>query len=174
MRRVRRVLVAVAVSLLATSGIGWLARAPYGAAGGGHGLLRLSWRLRGERIESCRSRTAAELAKLPVHMRAPQVCEGRLVAYVLEVQVDDSPAVRKRVLPGGARGDRPVFVLEDHPLSPGPHRVRIGLEREAGGTVHGARRVALDTVLVARAGGIELITLDPGSGRLVHRRSSAH
>jgi len=31
----------------------------------------------------------------------------------------------------------------------------------------------LDTVLVAEAGGIELITLDPVSRRLVHRRSPA-
>jgi hypothetical protein len=179
----RGTLAAVVVSLLATSGIGWLARAPYDPSGGESGLLRLSWRLRGERVETCRTRTAAELAELAAHMRTPQVCEGRLVAYGLTVRVGDSLVRRARILPGGARGDRPFFVLRDYPLPPGPHHVRISFVREWAdglGTDRDSARAGrisallLDTVLVAEAGGIELITLDPASRLLVHRRSSAH
>src|SRR5690606_5782376 len=73
-----RILMVVVVSALATASLGWLARAPYHPPGSDTGLLRLSWRLRGEKVESCRPRTQAELDALPVHMRTPEVCEGRL------------------------------------------------------------------------------------------------
>src|SRR5690606_25638008 len=81
---------------------------------------------------------------------------------------DDDVQDSLRVLPGGARGDRPVFVLRDVPLEPGPHRVRLRFEREArpvdtgpvgAGGDAGAAPLVLDTVLVAAPGSIELITL---------------
>jgi hypothetical protein len=159
------------VTVLATLAIGWLARAPYASPTGDHGVLRLSWRLRGERIETCRQRTAEELAALPVHMRTPEICEGRLVAYRLAVQVDGEHADTATILPGGARGDRPVFVLREVPLGPGPHRVRVSLQRADG--EHIAAAFHMDTVLTAEAGAVELVTLDPESRRLVHRRSPA-
>lgn len=160
---------ALVVTVLATSALGWLARAPYDPPGGEAGVLRLSWRLRGERIETCRPRTAAELAALPVHMRTPELCEGRLVAYRLSFQVDDAPVDTATVLPGGARGDRPVFILREAVLAPGPRRVRVSLRRADG--EHAPAALALDTVLTAAPGAVELITLDPEAGRLVHIRS---
>lgn len=167
MRNDRRALL-VLVTLLATSALGWLARAPYDPPDGEHGVLRLSWRLRGERTETCRTRTAAELEALPVHMRTPQVCAGQLVGYLLTLQVDEAAPDTATVLPGGARGDRPLFILRETPLSPGPHRVRVTLARSDG---RGAA-FTLDTVLTAAAGAVELITLDAEGGRLVHRTTA--
>lgn len=164
-----RLAAVILVSALMTAALGWLARAPYRPPGGDMGLLRLSWRLRGERIETCRPRTPAELDALPVHMRTPEVCEGRLVAYLLVVRLDDAPPDTVRVLPGGARGDRPVFVLHELRLEPGPHRVRVSFEREEDTGLAEARSpLAIDTVLDVTPGAIELITLDAAARRFVH------
>ena len=165
-----RTLPAVMVTTAALLGMGWLSRAPYTPSAAETGMLRMSWRLRPERVETCRPRTQAELDALPAHMRTPEVCDGGLAAYRLVVRIDDGAPDTMRVLPGGARGDRPLFVLRETPLAPGPHRVLIRFERE-----HPEREdappLALDTVLDVVAGRIELITIEPASRRLVHVRS---
>jgi hypothetical protein len=189
-----RAAVLILVSVLATAGLGWLARAPYTSPGADGALLRLSWRLRGEKSETCRPRTQAELDALPVHMRTPEVCESTLLAYRLVVQVDGATRDSVVVLPGGARGDRPVFVLREVPLAPGEHRVSVRFVRERAEDDdeddddddarddehredHGSRRrrddarhvsLAIDTVVFARAGDIQLITLSPDGSHFVH------
>lgn len=164
MRRLRAVLVATAAVLA----IGALSRLPWSPPAADAGLLRLSWRMRGERIETCRPRTQAELDALPVHMRTPEVCDSRLLAYRLVLQVDDAPPDSSIASPGGARGDRPLFVLRDIPLEPGPHRVRVRFEREDGDG-SAAPPLVFDSVLDARPGRIQLITVDPAARRLVMR-----
>jgi hypothetical protein len=166
---------AVAAALVTTAvvlGTGWLSRAPYAPAAGDTGMLRMSWRLRAERAQACRPRTPAELAALPVHMRTPEVCDGGLVAYRLVVRIDDGIPDTTRVTPGGARADRPLFVLREAPLPPGPHRLRIRFERERASPAD-PPPITLDTVLHAAAGRIELITIDPASRRFVHVRPAA-
>jgi hypothetical protein len=158
----------LALTVVAMAGLGWGARAPWTPPGADAGLLRLSWRLRGERIERCRPRTPSELEALPVHMRTPELCEGHLVAYHLSLSVDGSVPDTATVVPGGARGDRPVFVFRERSLEPGEHRVRVELRRADGAD---GVPLTLDTVLTAFAGAVELVTLDPATGRLVHRRS---
>lgn len=158
----------VLVTLVATLALGWLARAPYDPPGGEHGVLRLSWRLRGERTETCRTRTAAELEALPAHMRTPEVCEARLLAYHLVQQVGDAVPDTATVVPGGVRGDRPLFVLRETPLPPGAHRVRVSLARTDGA----GAPLLFDEVLAVSAGAVELITLDAEAGRLVHRTTA--
>jgi hypothetical protein len=118
-------LVAVAVTVLMSAGIGFGSRAPYSPPGSDTSVLRLSWRLRGEKKETCRTRTAEELAALPVHMRTPEVCVGHLVSYRMTLRIDDAPPVVKTFLPAGAKGDRPIFVMFDQPLTPGEHRIAI-------------------------------------------------
>lgn len=170
---VPRIAVLALVTTLGASALGWLSRAPYDPPGGATGVLRLSWRLRGEKEEHCRKRTPAELEALPIHMRTPEVCEGRLVAYRLAVRIDDEPAAETLVAPAGARGDRPIYVLREVPLPPGPHRVRVRFARAT--SAHADRHTALelDTRIEAEPGAIELITIDPETGRLV-RRAEAH
>jgi hypothetical protein len=138
-------------------------------------MLRLSWRMHGERIETCRTRSPAELEKLPVHMRTEEVCEARLVAYRLVVQIDDARPDTTHVLPGGVRGDRPLFVLREMPLAPGRHRVRVRFAREDhledAPLEDAPPPLVLDTVLVATAGRIDLVTLAPNTQRFVLRTS---
>lgn len=166
--RARRALLMLLVTAVATAALGWLARAPWHPDGADAAVLRLSWRLRGEREEHCRTRSEAELAALPVHMRAPQVCESRPIGYRLVLQLDEGRPDTVRLEPAGARGDRPVFVLRDTALEPGLHRVRIELGREDG---RGAAPFTLDRRIESRAGCIDLVTLDPEGGQLVHRTS---
>ncbi|HEY0304805.1 MAG TPA: hypothetical protein VGC44_07520, partial [Longimicrobiales bacterium] len=101
--------------------IGWGTRATWRSGDDSHALLRLSWRMRPERIERCRERTQAELDALPVHMRAPRVCETTVIPYRLVVTIDDARPDTTIILPAGARHDRPIYVLRDRQLAPGPH-----------------------------------------------------
>ena len=118
-------IIAVVVTMLVSAAIGFGSRAPYRPPGSDTSLLRLSWRLRGEKKEECRARTPEELAVLPVHMRSPEVCVGHLVSYRMTLRIDDAQPVVKTFLPAGAKGDRPIFVMFDQPLTPGEHTIGI-------------------------------------------------
>lgn len=163
-----RMAAVILTAVIAAAAIGWLARASYTPGGGEAALLRLSWRLRGEAAETCRPRTEAELIALPQHMRTPEICERRPVAYHLIVQLDGGPVDTSRVVSGGVKGDRPVFILRDSAVAPGAHRVVVRFEQVEGGG-ETPLRLAIDTVLQAHAGTINLITLDHEARRLVHR-----
>jgi len=165
-----RVILIIAVTAIATAALGALGRASYDPPNSGAGsIVRLSWRLRGEKTESCRQRTAEELAALPAHMRTPAICDVTLVSYRLVVQLDDERPDTSGVVPGGARGDRPVFVMRDIIVAPGPHRVRITFERADLPVVAAMTRLAIDTHIVSEQGAVDLITFDGDTHRLVHR-----
>jgi hypothetical protein len=164
-----RLLLIVAVSAAGLALIGWGSRAPYRATESDAALLRLSWRMRGERNESCRDRTQAELDALPVHMRTPRICETRVVPYRLVLQLGDGRADTSIVLPAGAKHDRPMYVLRDSLLQGGPQRVRVTFER-ADSVRAGV--LALDEVIRFQHGFIELVTLSDDGRSLEHR--SAH
>lgn len=124
---------AIALASLATLALAWGLAAGTAAPIAWHdtdaSALRLSWSVHPERIETCRERTAAELAERPVHMRQALECAGNAATYLLEVRVDgvliDSAVVRG----SGFRGDRPIFLLRDYPVPPGAHRVRVSFTR---------------------------------------------
>jgi len=160
----RRHPLAVLVSALALLALGWLSRAPYTPGAADHGLLRLSWRHVGQPAEVCRQRTQEELDALPVHMRTPEDCQRRRTDYLLVLRVDGGGPDSALILPEGARGDRPVYVLRERPLAPGEHLVEIHFAPAAGegDTLTFARTVH------ARPGAIELITTAPDGGTLVH------
>ena len=84
--------------------LGALSRIPYTPAGAGHGVLRLSWRVRGERVTECRRLTPEELEALPLHMRRPEVCEGRIAPYRLRVTIDGSVVEDTLIRAAGAGG----------------------------------------------------------------------
>jgi hypothetical protein len=162
---------ATLIVVLMTVGIGWLARAPYQPPGAEDALLRLSWRLRAPAADVCRPRTQAELDALPAHMRTPEVCEKRSTVYRLVVQLDSLVADSTRVLQGGARADRPLFVLRERRVAPGRHRVRIDFAPENGDPSGLVRPLSLDTVLQMESGAVVLITLDTEASRFLVRRS---
>ncbi len=94
-----------------------------------HGVLRLSWRARPERVEICREPSAEELERIAEHMRQRLLCEGSSASYQLRVVVDDVVIDTAVVRGGGLRHDRLIHVLRDYALAGGTHRVTITLER---------------------------------------------
>jgi hypothetical protein len=166
------------VTAIAAGFIGWLARAPYSPPGSETAVLRLSWRLQPERTEHCRRLSQEELDKLPVHMRNPTVCERETADYQLILQIDDDAPDTTRLIPSGAHGDRPIFVLQERELEAGAHRVRVWFGPESGERKHRREEreeeerhevgtLRLDTNITARPGLVELVTLDPVARQLV-------
>ena len=102
-----RMVIILAISVVFLALIGWGSRANYQRDEAKHALLRLSWRMRGERIERCHDRTQAELDKLPVHMRTPRICETTAVPYRITLRIDDGPTDTMTLLPAGAKNDVP-------------------------------------------------------------------
>jgi len=146
--------------------IGWGSRIELGGSDDQYGMLRLSWRVRPERIESCRDRTQAELDALPVHMRTPRICEARSTPYRLIVEIDDGRPDTTIMVGAGARQDRPIYVLRDTLLATGEHEVDVVFERE-----DSLRTTALRFEEEVRfsAGQIVLITLSEDGKSLVNR-----
>lgn len=149
-----------------------LARAPsYTPPGATDAMLRFSWRMDVTLRENCRTRTAAELEALPVHMRTPEECTPLPATYALITRVANAAPDTLYLVRGGVKGDRPLFVLEERTLQAGDHRVRITLQRS---TATGVEVLAsLDSTLTLREGEVQLVTLD-GNGRMVVRSAPVH
>jgi hypothetical protein len=127
--------------------------------------LRLSLRTVQARIETCRERSASELAALPQHMRTPTVCSEQAPDYRLRVTLDGEVVIDQLVAPGGWRGDRPLIV--DHRLdtSPGPADLSILFAPEVDPTLPAEEvaklpRYELERPITFTAGRIALVTLD--------------
>jgi len=158
-----------------------LSRMPYPASGDDQAVLRLSWRIRAEQMGAeCRRPSQEELEALPPHMRNPDACVGSLRPFRLRVRVDGRTVVDDRVRPGGARGDRPVYVFRDVPVTPGERRVHLTFEQEegpgresAGEPGEGEERpegLEIHRTIRLSPREVALVTLDDGRGELVVRR----
>lgn len=123
----------IAVGALATAivlmGVAWTSSAPVPMRGAGLARLRLSWSARPERIEACRTLSAAELAEREEHMRQRVECEGRFATYLLRVDADGRPLTELLAKGAGLRHDRPLYVLREVDLAPGEHRIRVSFTR---------------------------------------------
>lgn len=127
------------------------------------GILRLSWRLTGARIE--RMLTPEELEKLPPHMRPRDgVAETTELPYRLSIAID-TRRDSFRVTPAGWRGDRPLFVLRDYPLAPGHHQVVVEFGPED--TEVEATRYSFAQSIESRAGQILTVRLSPEQDQLI-------
>ena len=91
--------------------------------------LRVAFSARPERVESCRTLGADELAELPQHMRQSVVCEGATARYRLQVLIDDSLALSTVLRGGGLRRDRRLYALHELPLPSAPVVVEVRLAR---------------------------------------------
>ena len=164
---------AVAVTMLVSAAIGFGSRAPYSPPGSDSSTLRLSWRLRGERKEECRARTPEELAALPVHMRSPQVCSGYLVKYRMTLRIDDAPPLVEEFAPAGAKGDRPIFVMFVHALTPGAHEIDVTFTPMTDAAVpddDDVTSLTFHSRVQAAPGQIVLITLSEDATTLIQKR----
>jgi hypothetical protein len=110
-------------------GLAALSRGSWQAHRGDEGVLRLTWSIRPERIESCRRVSAAEQADRPAHMREAVACEGASATYRLRVWRNDTLLDDEVLQGGGFRNDRPIYVLRDYPAPPGMYRLRVEMRR---------------------------------------------
>jgi hypothetical protein len=115
----------VALGLAFTFALAALSRVPYSIEPGDDALIRLSWRTATAFVEECRTVSPEELERMPVHMRREQICEGRLLPYRLEVELDGETVINNWVHGAGARQDRPLSVFQEIRVRPGAHHVRV-------------------------------------------------
>lgn len=167
MTALRRVL-AAAVAAGLTAGLVVCSGLPYLDDSSEDALIRLSWRAAGERVEECRIPSEEELAALPPHMRRAEICEGRLAPFRLSVSIDGSAVFEDLIRPAGTRRDRPVYVLQEFPVSPGRHRleVRFAPQLPEGDERANRAPLILDETLVLEPRRIALVTQDGTAERL--------
>lgn len=157
----------ILLAAFALTGMAALSRVPFDTDRDEHALVRFSWRTRGKAEEHCRNRTQAELDALPIHMRTPQVCSGRIASYELDFEIDEQHIVRRTFRAAGAHADRPIYVLEEIPIPPGAHHI----EAEFYSTAHPHdQRLKYEKDVTVEGGDILLITYDDERGALYLRR----
>jgi hypothetical protein len=175
--------IGLAVAVAATIGIAWASNVRLTPHGRGEATLRLAWSARAERVEECRQQSEEELARLPVHMRQPLVCEGVSARYALEVRRNEVVIVSQEIQGGGLRHDRPLYVFHDLPQPAGDAAITVRFARVDTGTTAAAfsnspdregrlasdvpRSLLLDRRLNFRRGRVILVTYDPGRRELV-------
>ena len=171
------------VALTATAGVVWASNTPL-TPHAPDAVLRLTWSARPERIETCRSLTADELATLPAHMRLPVVCEGESAAYRLEVRRNGTVVLDRVVHGGGWRRDRPLYVFEEISQPPGDAIIGVTFERIDSGTIASAgalpdpqrrltsdlpARLMIERQIHFRPRSVVLVVFDPVRQELVVR-----
>lgn len=164
---VARAAAAVGLCAALASALAFASQAPVGIEASDDAVIRLSWRARGHPVEECRTPSAEEQAKLPVHMRQSRICERRLAPFHLEVALDGASVIDARVESEGARHDRPAYVLRELPVAPGTHRLAVRFAPEVGDA---GPPQTLDASLELDTREVVLVTEDPESGRLALRR----
>ena len=128
-RRLGRWLAGGVVTVVLLFGLTAVAAAPVAMPRRDASRLRLSWNARPERIETCRTLSARELAEREEHMRQRVECEGRFATYTLHVDADGHTLHESVVRGAGLRHDRPIYLLREIDLPPGEHHLRIRFTR---------------------------------------------
>ena len=103
--------IVVAVAGMLT--LAWASTAPLAAVRTEDALVRVSWGARPERIETCRTQTDEELAKVLPQMRQRVVCEGTTARYRLELRRDGALLASDVLRGGGLRHDRELYVFRE-------------------------------------------------------------
>jgi len=129
------------------------------------GMLRLSFRLSAEGEEICRPATEQELAELPVHMRTDEICERRAGGFDLSVTVGGDTLTSERLEGRGARGDRPVSLLQEWYLDPGFYEFAV--EIAAVDDSQDASPLRLEQRVEVLPGRVVLVWIHPETGRLM-------
>lgn len=118
--------------LLAVAGLmamAWASTAPLRVDTSGDAIVRVSLGARPERIETCRTQSDEELAKVAPQMRQRVVCEGTTARYRLDVWRDRQLLLSRVVRGGGLRHDRQLYVSRDLRVPPGPASFAVRVTR---------------------------------------------
>ena len=124
-----RLPLATVVTIGATLALALVSNAPFRVNALPDARLRVAFSARPERIESCRTLSAEELANVPQHMRQAVVCEGKTASYRLEVRRDDSLVATALLHGGGLRHDRRLYVLRELSVPSGRSTIDVRLVR---------------------------------------------
>ncbi|MEX2527253.1 MAG: hypothetical protein WEA09_06400 [Gemmatimonadota bacterium] len=167
-----RWLPALLLAAVSGGGLALCSSLPLAWSQGETAFLQLSWRVRGEETGECPRPTPEQLAELPPHMQNPDACVGGLPPYDLRLRVDGEEVLQKRVVGGGARGDRPLTVYERVSISPGMREIQVEFQR--GSDAQEGTPSAVSLTLEAQAhldgGEVGLVSRHPATGRLELRR----
>jgi hypothetical protein len=121
--------IGIAIALASLLAITYASSAPMTTGNPGDAFIRLSIAARPERIETCRTLSDEELAKVAPQMRQRVICEGTTARYQLTLHRDDQLLVSRMLRGGGLRHDRRMYVLRDLRVPPGPSRLRVRIVR---------------------------------------------
>jgi hypothetical protein len=122
-------LIGIAVAGVALLGMSFASSGRLSVTESDDAIIRLSIAARPERIESCRTVSDEELAKLAPQMRQRVICEGTTARYQLELWHNGRLVGSQLLRGGGLRHDRRIYVLRDTRVVPGPSRVRVSIVR---------------------------------------------
>jgi hypothetical protein len=153
------------------------------------GMVRVSWRARGEIVQRCHKATPEELSKVPAHMRQETLCdEGTVAPYRVRVVVGGATVMDSAAPGSGGRGDRPMYFLRDFRVAPGSYRLTVELaradrpgEEPDSGTIQATgsnrartlrqraipRTLLLDTLITIGTRDVAVVTYDGEKRRLV-------
>ncbi|MGE0358464.1 MAG: hypothetical protein AB7P08_16290 [Burkholderiales bacterium] len=133
----------------------------------GHALIRLSLNHAGQRKFECRTRTAAELAKLAPNMRAPEDCPRERAPVRVKVELDGSSVADIVAQPAGLSRDGASVAYRRLPVPAGTHRLRVSLADDAAGTFDRVR----EATLRLDPGRVLVIDFEPGQGGILLRHA---
>ena len=146
--------------------IGYFSTEPrFSAVAPGDALLRVSFIHAAQRKQSCRERSAEELARLAPNMRAALDCPRERADVLVEIELDGTPVLRREVKPSGLQRDGNAVVYQRLALPAGRHRIVARLRDRAEGDFN---YVHDETVELA-AGRVLLIDFNASKGGFVFR-----
>ncbi len=152
-------LISLTAAIALALGLAAATRIPFGEKAE-NGILRLSFRLSGQSVRTCRPRTEAELNQLPLHMRTPELCEQRMLSYRLRLFINEKLHLEQTVSPGGLHADRPIYFNRDLAFEPGDYRVHLEFS-PADAENTSAISLKLDDEIRIEEGKIVLVHLSP-------------
>jgi coenzyme F420-reducing hydrogenase delta subunit len=94
-------------------------------AAGAMPMLVLSFRHAGQVADRCHDLSAAEKARLPVHMRPKKICERRRPDVRVRVALDGKPLFQRSYAPSGIWGDGMSVGIERIVVPAGDHAVLV-------------------------------------------------
>ena len=131
--------------------------------------LRVALRTSAGTVRDCRKFTEEELAALPMHMRRPETCESRAVAYRLVLTLDGIELFTRDYTAAGIHGDRPLTVDERFPIVTGEHTVGVRFAPADTAGSAGLPVFALDARVQFIEGRIRVAALDGSTQALTIR-----